>query len=203
MISIQLSQITVVGNWPDENINILSFQNQVDLALRRILDSMGFLKRRGYDVELIGATEHATGVQHLFGTAKEPIEIHRDLPDYSTILKQVGKHVPLALALADFREAIRVANQTSFFCFRAIESARHHFSDDDKEGWRLMGAALLVNRGPVDEIRVAANKLRHGKHVPQPWGTRKRHLEITHEIMRRFIWFLELGTLSPERFPNY
>jgi hypothetical protein len=128
-VSIQLSQITVVGNWPNEHMNLRTFRNQVDSTLRLILDSLGFTNRCGYDLELTSAVEVETGVQTVFGV-DEPFEISPDLPQFASIFLAPGKVLPLRLALGDLREAIRDPQQTAFFAYRAIESVRQHFSSD-------------------------------------------------------------------------
>ncbi|HAU1294598.1 TPA: hypothetical protein JBI28_16335, partial [Legionella pneumophila] len=99
-----------------------------------------------------------------------------------------SQNLELGIALGDFREAIRQPNFTSFHCYRAIEAIKQAFDGKkDKDKWERLRTNLDVERSDIDKIANQAKFLRHGKCHPQVWKTRKEHMFITWNIIKKYI----------------
>ena len=193
-ISILKSQIHATCSW-DDSVNLLTFKNQLEFQARLVVDILGARERCGYDIEIISALDPETGLHDVFGV-EEDIQVNNDFPEFSKMVEKAGLEPALYVALANFREAIRVPHETSLHCYRAIEAIRQTFvpqgaDKDSRAGrnasWLAMRRALNLLETTLREPEDLATSLRHGEVVGQPWLVRKRHLEISHEIIRRFL----------------
>jgi len=112
------------------------------------------------------------------------------------------------MALADFREAMRLAIGTGFFCYRAIEAIMQSMkaADQDKDGvaWERFRTALRIDRSAIDEIKRNADLPRHGKPSAIGDAERAKVLTLTDEMIKRFLELLVRPekSLSPEEFPT-
>ena len=79
----------------------------------------------------------------------------------SDLIIAVGTNVSAQMVLADFREAMRVAVGTGFFCYRAIEammqSMRGADITSDNSAWQQLRDRLRIDRSAIDEIKSHAD----------------------------------------------
>ena len=206
-ISINRSDVQVVADWPSERMNLFHMRTQVEGAVMSLVDVVGYMVQCGYDVQIHSAVDCETGEHTVFGVG-QPIEVKNEYPELPDNLPDLVSDNPLRLAFANFREAIRVPNDTSYFCFRAIESIRQAFGNSSKNingTWDNMRSALNLSRSTLDEFSDCAIPLRHGDFAEQAWPVRKRHMEIAHEVIRRYHHYKagEAATLSTDKFPIF
>ena len=211
IMSILRSQIHATCTW-DESVNLSTFKNIVEFQARLIVDAIGLHECCGYDMEIISAIDPVTGAHDVFGV-QETLDINKGFPDFVEMVKKAGREPALYVALANFREAIRVPHETSLYCYRAIEAIRQVFVPEgvDRDSgsariasWSAMRQALNLLEDTIRESEPFAKSSRHGQLVEQPWSLRKRHMEIAHEIIRRFT-HLRCGNLTQlgGEFPQY
>ncbi|HHU0025782.1 TPA: hypothetical protein ACT9M9_002979, partial [Legionella pneumophila] len=186
-------------------INLYTLKNYVEMAVRTIVDSVGYLQACGYDVEIESAYDLQTKDFIIFGVHENIFhddQINSDTnngiphPEISISPTELAflssQNLELGIALGDFREAIRQPNFTSFHCYRAIEAIKQAFDGKkDKDKWERLRTNLDVERSDIDKIANQAKFLRHGKCHPQVWKTRKEHMFITWNIIKKYIEFLK------------
>ncbi len=167
-ISILVSQISVVFNTEDSNVDLPTLKNYVEGIVRNLVDAYGYLSGRGYDIEITSVVDPA-GMQTVFGVgvgALEQTQSERPL-SFQDLKDVVFKSQELRRALSDLREAIRSPLDTGFFCYRAIECIRQSFrqaEDGDKDGpsWGRLRDMLRVDRSWIEVVKKSADPQRHG-----------------------------------------
>jgi hypothetical protein len=187
------------------DVSLLTLKNYVEMAIRIIVDSIGYAFACGYDVEIESAYDLDKKNLAIFGVHEnifdEP-KINEDTdkgiphPEISISLFELAKisgaNIELQIALSDFREAIRQPNFTSFHCYRAIEALGHAFTGDKISQWKGLRETLHVDRASIDKVKDSADSLRHGKPSLQSWDDRKEHMLITWYIIKKYVdWRLK------------
>jgi hypothetical protein len=97
----------------------------------------------------------------------------------SDLIIAVGTNVSAQMVLADFREAMRVAVGTGFFCYRAIEAMMQSMKGaditSDNSAWQQLRDRLRIDRSAIDEIKSHADFPRHGRPSSITDADTKRH----------------------------
>lgn len=210
--SILKSQIHAICEW-DESIDLLSFKNILEYQLRILIDVLGLTLNCGFDLELISAIDLATGCQVVFGV-DERLETTNVFPSILEMATRAFGDQCIQIAVESFRLAIRTPHRTSFYCFHAIEAVRRGFVGGDssldegnlrRESWRNLRDQLRIQEETIREVEPVATDIRHGGTPGQPWLARKRHMEIAHEVIRRYIYFSMNGRLPlyEDDFPAF
>src|SRR6185312_8540770 len=127
--------------------------------------------------------------------ASVPMQVTGDL------LIAVGADVGAQIALANFREAMRMPVDTGFFCFRAIEAVMQSMRADDNErdlrAWERLRQNLIVDRSAIGAVKAHADAPRHGRATSIGDRDRATVLLITDEIVERYLRFLAAGKTKP------
>lgn len=100
-------------------------------------------------------------------------ELRRGLRDYSSALSEPGE-------------------DTYFFAYRAIEIIRSNF--DTREGkWDTMHSKLGTEESRIKPLTDQATDARHGNYskISVDKVTRKTCLDVSHDVLERFIEFLD------------
>lgn len=202
VISIVRSQlaVTLTTNHPVDDL--YDMRERLEGIIRFCVDTLGFLLACGYDVELTQVVALDTGNHNVFGVdvqgvrEKDTYTGQEIFESFQKII-QVGaeKQQWLRRALVDFREAIRSYEDTPFLCFRAIEDLRQRFVSDNvsdvKRTWEEMAIRLAVPPETVsyvwNELRPIATSLRHGQEATVNRESRTRMLQVTWDLIQRFI----------------
>jgi hypothetical protein len=190
-------QVTLTQNFENE---ILSLKNDIEEAIRVQVDLLGYTNSCGYDIEITQVTD-LLGNFRVFGVniddpnkfpLKRPKKFFEIWPLFST--KQ-GDY--LRLCLSDLREAIRNPKDTGFFCYRSIECVKQYFVDayklnnqddkDRKKSWDIFRGELDIEREKIDFIKEYADPVRHGGKKSYSAAEGKKMLEITWEIIDKYI----------------
>jgi hypothetical protein len=167
-------------------------------SVRGITDTLGFTNGCGYDVEIIQIIDHQSNLHEVFGAEEHAIaslEIYKRLsPEKVADLLKSKYGIYLERSFSDLREALRAPLDSGFFCYRSIECLVHFFmyeSQDSvlskKEGWTRLRSELQVNRQDLDEIKGAADPLRHGNVKENISSSREAVLVKTWTVVEKYV----------------
>lgn len=183
----------------EESEDIYTLRNVIKGTIELVTDIIGFVHGYAYDVEIVKVVSEDLELSQVFGMqipALEERNKHRE-PEavnyiYPLCLGADGKY--LKRALGDLGMAIRHADDTAFYCFRAIESLKQYFGFisgkiEDKDQWLEMTKAIGDHRDMVEPIRKRAFPARHGLPEATTDGERKDFFFATWEIAEAFINF--------------
>lgn len=188
----QISAHVSLHNFSD-NQNTL--KNRVTNFINAFVNLVALNIACPYSAEIISITNCETGIQNVY-SIYEPIFDNDDFTDDAPLrsVELSTEHIILSVkdvvlqrAMSDFKSALALPNDTSFYCFRAIESLRHHFAGDKSSQWEKMRESLKIDKLKISAIQDYADALRHGQSIPQNWEQRKADLITTHEIIKRYI----------------
>lgn len=174
-VSIVLNQVAV---WveSEHDWDVFDLRNVVKNIVQNHLAMVGYLKGYAYDFEVTRVLNPGREIDYVFGI---------DIP----CLAERGKSVDLQDALPKLREktsgrsgvflnrcfsdlafSMKHADDTGFYCYRAIESLRHHcaavhgLSDADKsKQWEKFREVSGCSEETLRDIKAAADPLRHGE----------------------------------------
>jgi len=201
---ISCSQICVIYSSETGVVDILTLKNAVEDAIRLQLDILGYVLGCGYDAEITQAIALDTHEKHVFGVGIPVIE-QRKNQNFEQILNlfNVDESDYLRRCLADLREAVKTPKDTGEFCYRAIETLRKFFAqqnglDDNKrdecnKSWEILRNELVVERKELDEIAVFAVDIRHGGTMLITSDNRARIFGLTWDIVDKFIAYAKNG----------
>jgi hypothetical protein len=186
----------VVEDGPDD---VHTLRNLVKGDVGKVADYIGYLSGFSFDVDIISpscddgrAVVFGTGIPVLQETRQGK---HRTVE--SDRLNSVIADIPSQMVLADFREAIRNAIGTGFFCYRAIEammqSVKTTASDKDSCAWDSLRAALRLDRSAIDAIKAHGDFPRHGRISSISDADRIKVFRLTDEIIRRYLEYVHRG----------
>jgi hypothetical protein len=173
-VSIVLNQVAV---WveSEHDWDPFDLRNVVRNIIQSQLAMVGYLKGYAYDLELSRVLCQSRGIDCVFGI---------DVP----CIAEQGNTVNLQDALSTLREktlgpdgvflhrcfndlifAMKHADDTGFYCYRAIESLRHHCASlhglsaaDRSKQWKKFREFAGIEESTLLAIKSAADPLRHG-----------------------------------------
>lgn len=185
--------VAVDSNEPD----IFTLRNVVRSEAEFVTNVAGFLNGFGYDIEITKAFGEALAPTQVFGIDIPVLSERARNRDMGSLVNAIfplcfgPDAIYIRRCLADLSLAIKRADDTPFYCFRAIESLRQSFGAElsEAEQWREMAAAVGSSKDEMEPLRRRAFPARHG--VPMPLSDRERR-EIflyTWCIVERFIDF--------------
>lgn len=174
-VSIILNQIAVAVESPHE-WDIFDLRNVVLNLVRGQLDAIGYLVGHAYDLEITRVINRELSVDYVFGIDMPCIASRGRTNDLTASLTELrGKLVGLQgiflhRCFADLVSAMKNADDTGFYCYRALESLRHHcaaahdLSDKSKTvQWEKFREVASTDRDSIDQIKAAADPARHGE----------------------------------------
>ena len=199
-LSIVASQVAVIVD-SASTIDIGTMKNQVERVVRLVVDALGYLEGCGYDAEITSVVlpvgEHIVfGVESpslLRSKSERPV----GMSDLWRVLASDPRSSPLQRALADLRESIRTPHDTSFFCFRAVESLRQSFVDpadkDSNSSWQRLRDALHIDRSWLDPLTQFSKPIRHGAFHFVSSQEREVAMHLAWKVVDRFVEYARLG----------
>ena len=102
-----------------------TMRNLAKDCIRTVTDLVGYKHGVCFDIDVISGVCQETGEWEVFGIGIPVLRTRRKPEDFgpidSKLVEAVHRDVPAQMALADFREAMRVPVGTGLFCYRAIE----------------------------------------------------------------------------------
>jgi hypothetical protein len=174
-VSIVLNQIAVwVESEPDWDI--FDLRNVVTNIVQSQLAMVGYLKGHAYDLEITRVLNQSRGIDYVFGI-DIPCLAERcqslNVQDDLTKLREkmvVQNGILLNRCFTDLISAMKHADDTGFYCYRAIESLRHHcaavhgLSVSDKSiQWAKFREISGCTEQLLRTIKASADPLRHGE----------------------------------------
>ena len=146
-VSIVLNQLAV---WveTDRAWDIFDLRNMVKTIVMDYMAMLGYLKGRVYDIEIDRVLNPEQGVDYVFGIGIPCLETRGASLDPELAVKvlahkAIGPNgVYLTRCFNDLVSAMKHADDTGFYCYRAIESLRKHCASfhglldkSDNEQW--------------------------------------------------------------------
>jgi hypothetical protein len=186
------------------SIDIRTLRNAVEFNIQTHVDMADFLGGAWHLVDLVSARSH-DGDWHFFNSIRpgaKPLHAQIDHGSWAKIAGDQQAHN----MLADYRESERVAAQTGFFCWRAVEAAMQSFREPGEPksvAWDRMRGNLNISRAVMDRMRPHADWVRHGETGSIEGQVRAELTATTREIISRYLAFIERDRtpLSSARYP--
>jgi len=174
-VSVVLNQVAV---WieTDHEWDIFDLRNVVKNLVQSHLDMVGYLKGYAYDFEVTRVLNRSRGIDYVFGIDIPCLaERGKSLDLNAELIKLCDKTtgpngVFLNRCFSDLASAMKHADDTGFYCYRAIESLRHHCaathslsSADKSTQWEKFREVANCDEKTLRAIKLAADPLRHGE----------------------------------------
>lgn len=173
-VSIVLNQV-VVWVESEHNWDIFDLRNVVKNIVQSHLAMVGYIKGYAYEFQISRVVNQNRGIDYVFGI-EIPCLAERgksvDLQDALSKLrnKTLGPNgMFLHRCFSDLASSMTHADDTGFYCYRAIESLRHHcaavhgLSTAEKSiQWEKFREVSGCDEQTLRAIKAAADPLRHG-----------------------------------------
>lgn len=174
-VSIVLNQVAV---WLDgENEwDIFDLRNVVKHLVQSDLDMIGYFKGHAYDFQITRVLNQSRGIDYVFGIEIPCLVERNRFVNLELELTRLHDKINgpnsvfLTRCFNDLVSAMKNADDTGFFCYRAIESLRHHcaavngLSDEEtSKQWKQFREVAGCTEGTLREIKLTADPLRHGQ----------------------------------------
>lgn len=196
-VSIVLNQLSVIVR-TEKEWDIFDLRNVVRHIVQTNLAMIGYLKGCAYDLEITRVLNSAIGIDYVFGIDVPVIAKPRESIDLGNELKKlrpktVGKNgVFLNRCFNDLVSAMRDADDTGFYCYRAVEALRHHCANvHDISGknaqWEKLREISGVDEPTIRTLENSAQSIRHGGVSGLTQHDRGNLLKITWEIVDAYI----------------
>jgi hypothetical protein len=174
-VSIILNQAAVAVE-SEHNWDIFDLRNVVKNIVQNHLAMVGYLMGYAYDFEVTRVLNQSHEIDYVFGIDIPCLaERNKDI-DLPVALASLGEKTlgPNGMLLnrcfSDLTASMKHADDTAFYCYRAIESLRHHcaakhnLSDASKTTqWEKFREVSGCTEEVLRQIKVAADPLRHGE----------------------------------------
>lgn len=198
-ISVILNQVLV---WIDseEEWDIFDLHNVVKFLVQSQLNIIGFLKGYYYELEITRVINSNREIDWVFGIdipcisqRNEGIDLNEKMQ--ALFAKTSGVDgVFITRCLADLSNAMKNAEDTGFYCYRAIESLRHHCAqvnnlqlNNKNIQWEKFREVSGCNRNDIDVIKSFADPQRHGELGLITADERKNIFLITWNIVEAYL----------------
>jgi hypothetical protein len=207
-ISIVLNQIAVSIDSETE-WDILDLRNTVIDIVQDLLATVSFTRGCAYDFVITRVLNRERNIDYVFGIdipvlfeARKSIDINTKAREIR--LKSQGVNgVFLSRCLNDLVSAMRHAGDTAFYCYRAMESLRHHCaaihgltSAERSQQWQKFRGVAGCTEEAIREIERAGTPLRHGEITSTTSAERAKLFTTTWSIVDGYINALPI---PPER----
>ena len=198
-ISIILNQVAV---WVDSEIEweIFDLKNVVKNLLQTELAIVGYLEGYAYDLEIKRVTNRHLGIDYVFGI---------DIPCIGERNRSIDKAAKISLisqklsgpegillhrCFNDLAMAMKNAEDTGFYCYRAIESLRQHcalkFNLPSKEKgkqWQKLKEVAQCDEDVILKIKSVADSVRHGGTASLTSDDRNNLFIMTWDIVDAYV----------------
>lgn len=198
-ITIISSQVSALLITNEEVSNVYTLKNIIEDLIRFEVDMLGFLIGCGYDLEItslitspnVSTIVFGVGMHKLEQTKQDRLQQFDPFEILQLTSCKTGDYI--RRAFSDLREALRVAKDTGFFCYRAIESFKQYFTNEfnipEKDAWVKLRETLDVHKDEIMFIKSFADSTRHGGNVYISGENREKILEKTWHITGKFIHY--------------
>jgi hypothetical protein len=198
-ISIILNQL-VVSVETDQKWDVLDLRNVVKTILQNQLAMLGYLKGYAYDFEITRVLNPNHKIDYVFGIGIPCIEKRGKSVNLDQKLSELYKKttglngVYINRCFNDLIFSMKYADDTGFYCYRAIESLRHHCSSvtnlseaNDKQQWEKFREVSSVKKSKILYIKDFADPTRHGGTISITSKNRENIFEVTWNIVESYL----------------
>lgn len=198
-VRILVNQV-VVWTFTDSNWDVYTLRNAVKNIVQNRLAIIGFLKGYAYELEIIRVFNDSKNIDEVFGIdvpcISERNDSDVDLVAVTNIAKKMqgDEGVFIGRCLSDLMSALKNADDTGFYCYRAIESLRHHCAMmnaliDAKAArqWECFRTAAGCSKDDILAIKAAADAPRHGAFIHLTDQQRSDLLLNTWDIVEAYM----------------
>lgn len=173
-VSIVLNQAAI---WvaSENDWDIFDLRNVVKNIVQGHLAMIGFIKGYAYEFEVSRVLHREKEIDHVFGIdipciAERNKQVDLDIALHKLRDKMLGKNgLFINRCLNDLASAMKHADDTGFYCYRAIESLRHHCASafglsgaDKSKQWKKFREVAKCDEQKLRFIKSAADPVRHG-----------------------------------------
>ncbi len=198
-VSILLNQ-AVVWVETEHDWNIFDLRNVVANIVQGHLQMVGYLKGLAYDFELTRVLNQERATDYVFGIDIPCLAARGANLDLSDALAKLREKILgangiyLSRCFSDLASSIKHADDTAFYCYRAIESLRHHcaavnsLTEESKAiQWAKFREVTGCDEQALREIKAAADPLRHGQVVGSTSADRERLFTSTWNTVDSYL----------------
>jgi hypothetical protein len=203
-ISIQLSNIAITVDYDPSFCDILTLKNSLVLFLEKYISVYDFIHGQTHTVEIKQHIDNDGNVK-LFSTSHPPLESRLEHTEelFVDIFNAIsnGKYRHIQNSILDLSRAIQHCHDTSFYCYRSIESLMQYFrqySKDDNEAWGKLWLANGLNCQYTSYIKKFSDPARHGDHQDLTGDDRDNMLNASFFIVEQTINYI----LEQENIPS-
>lgn len=198
-VSIILNQLSVTVH-TEKEWDIFDLRNVVRHIIQTHLAMTGYLKGYAYDLEITRVVSSALGIDQVFGIdvpiiakPRESINLASELEKLK--VKIIGRNgIFLNRCFNDLVSAIQNADDTGFYCYRAVEALRHHCANvhdisgkNNNAQWEKLREISGVDESTIRTLENSAQSIRHGGVSGLTDHDRGNLLKITWEIVDAYI----------------
>lgn len=198
-VSILLNQVAA---WieADQRWDIFDLRNVVRNLIQTHLSMIGFIRGFAYDLAIARVLCPEENVDHVFGIDIACIPDRGKDLNLQTELERLCPLTsgPLGIFIdrcfSDLVSAMKHADDTGFYCYRAIESLRHHcaskcgLEDSDRAiQWTKFRELAKCTEDEIRQIKSAADPIRHGKPAESGALDRAALLVATWAVVDRYL----------------
>ena len=198
-LSVRLNQIAV---WIETETkwDVYDLKNVVRAMVAHELEVVGFILGYSYEVEIKRVLNPEIDVDFVFGIdipclteRNKGVDLIERLAEIRS--KTTGDDgVFLHRCFADLAQAMKNADDTGFYCYRAVEALRQHCIakfklDRGKKDlqWAKLREVSGCTEEALRELKAAADPTRHGEVVPITSDQRKRIFLITWNVVDGYL----------------
>lgn len=200
-LNIHQCQVIAMVKVTSGSIEVFDLRNVIEEHCRSVTDVIGFKSGMSFDVDIISCMDVA-GNWRIFASEIPILFEKKKHAGLQITIEELGAILtnPHArIALADFREAMRVPLQTGFFCYRCIETMMQSMKsaqvDKDSLVWEKLRSSLRIEQEAIRFVKGHADWARHGRTGNITDAERAEIFSLTDEIISRYITFLQGGSL--------
>lgn len=195
----------------DHDWDIFDLRNLVKTWVQNQLAMVGFLLGYAYEIEISRVLYQQRSIDYVFGIDIPCLasrNVNLDIGEELERLERKGfgpNGVFLHRCFTDLALAMKHADDTGFYCYRALESLVHHCmisegipkSKNKTPGWDRFRQKSSSEKELVYSIKRAADPLRHGEATSTAITDRGTLLVNTWDIVSRY-----LGSLPDDHSPD-
>jgi hypothetical protein len=208
-VSIVLNQIAVRVE-SEHEWDIFDLRNLVKNIVQNHLAMVGYLVGHAYDLEITRVLNQSRQIDWVFGIDIPCLKERGNGIDVQDALvklrhKTIGENgVFMNRCFADLASSMKHADDTGFYCYRAVESLRHHcaaihgLTEANKaKQWDKFREISGCTEETLRQIKLAADPLRHGEAFDCSGEDRAKLFTSTWDVVDGYLNGIEPESLTP------
>ena len=191
-----LSRIHVKVCSDKQVLDIPTLTNTITGFIEDQISFLGFIEGCGYAVELTDLIRITEGISEILGV-NVPVIANKEKSltfDEVRAASQGSLGSQIARSIRDFNFAMRVARDSAFYCFRALERIKTYFVVADKltepKAWEKFRIITNSEKDTINRIiKDFADFERHGQTYVGTPSERMNILQLTHDLLERLVHY--------------